>query len=583
MDVLGYLSLRHWEASADLLFREQARDMAVMAAEKIEMAVQKDEEGWLSGLQRLVLDPDFRPERVAAWKAETALVDRVYLVQRDRRLLYPADATAEESGVAAAVLAEIPPGFWDRGGRRHFVVGGHVVLAAVLPGGARGPVLAVVARNEDVLARDLLPRMLGGIEGTSAVAVLDRAGRAVYASQPLDGARRILTVNFGEALPAWQVALYQPGGRSPKAVVRRQTMLFTAAFALLLVVIVLGLGATYRLVRRESEMARLKSDFVANVSHDLKTPLSLIRMFAETLELGRVTDEATRREYYGVITRESERLTRLIDNVLDFSRIEGTPHQLSRSFSDRDSWPNRCRARSIGGRRAECKAVRIVERPGPQHRNENSHQSIRHAAQGATMRMAAAARCGIHDSAPLIMLDADTCPVVDRLPQAPVARVAHHDLFTFAALVSHGRDAAMATEAVIVTLRQELGRFGEHDAGDTNADPDQGSENLNVWMHGALSRGRLASFETSQQGFDVLFTTRALRADEPEAWKEQRDMRAGGLDRARRNRQWRGPQRGQNGLSVEPSDAVCTQDLLDPSTGHAQHVSWSRNRLKQCP
>jgi signal transduction histidine kinase len=81
--------------------------------------------------------------------------------------------------------------------------------------------------------------------------------------------------------------------------------------------------ATYRLVRRESEMARLKSDFVANVSHDLKTPLSLIRMFSETLELGRVSDEATRREYYEVITRESERLTRLIDNVLDFSRIEG--------------------------------------------------------------------------------------------------------------------------------------------------------------------------------------------------------------------------------------------------------------------
>ena len=49
-----------------------------------------------------------------------------------------------------------------------------------------------------------------------------------------------------------------------------------------------GLVATYRLVRRETEMARLKSDFVANVSHDLKTPLSLIRMFGETLEMGRV-------------------------------------------------------------------------------------------------------------------------------------------------------------------------------------------------------------------------------------------------------------------------------------------------------
>jgi signal transduction histidine kinase len=97
---------------------------------------------------------------------------------------------------------------------------------------------------------------------------------------------------------------------------------FTAAFALLLAVIVLGLAATYRVVRRESEMSRLKSDFVANVSHDLKTPLSVIRMFAETLEMDRVPDGAARREYYATITRESERLTRLINNVLDFSRID---------------------------------------------------------------------------------------------------------------------------------------------------------------------------------------------------------------------------------------------------------------------
>jgi signal transduction histidine kinase len=105
--------------------------------------------------------------------------------------------------------------------------------------------------------------------------------------------------------------------------VRRQITIFTGAFCLLLLVIVAGLVATYRLVRRETEMARLKADFVANVSHDLKTPLSLIRMFGETLEMGRLGDEAKRQEYYRVITREAERLSRLIDNVLDFSRIEG--------------------------------------------------------------------------------------------------------------------------------------------------------------------------------------------------------------------------------------------------------------------
>ena len=321
--VLGYLSLRHWEASAALLFREQARDMAVMAAEKIEMTILKSEEECLSGLQRLVLEPDFSPERVGAWKARTPLVDRVYLVDRQGRLLYPREWRTEDAGILAGLLAEISQGFWDRGGRRHFLVGDHVVLAAVLQDTAHRPVLAILGRDEEALARDVLPTTVGGLEGKSVLAVLDRADRPVYTSQPLDGARRILTVNFGEALPAWRVALYQPRGVSPEEAVRRQTMLFTAAFVLLLVVIVLGLGATFRLVRRESEMARLKSDFVANVSHDLKTPLSLIRMFAETLELGRVADEATRREYYGVITRESERLTRLIDNVLDFSRIEG--------------------------------------------------------------------------------------------------------------------------------------------------------------------------------------------------------------------------------------------------------------------
>ncbi|HSB62475.1 MAG TPA: HAMP domain-containing sensor histidine kinase, partial [Vicinamibacteria bacterium] len=127
---------------------------------------------------------------------------------------------------------------------------------------------------------------------------------------------------LGEVLPSWRIALYQPQGRSPRDSVRGQVMVFTAALGVLLLVIVAGSAAAWRLVRRETEMARLKSDFVANVSHDLKTPLSVIRMFGETLEMARVTDEARRREYYRVITRESERLSRLIDNVLDFSRIE---------------------------------------------------------------------------------------------------------------------------------------------------------------------------------------------------------------------------------------------------------------------
>jgi signal transduction histidine kinase len=83
-----------------------------------------------------------------------------------------------------------------------------------------------------------------------------------------------------------------------------------------------GIFFTYRNVSKEMALARLKSDFVSNVSHELRTPLSLIRLYAETLELGRLTSPEKHQEYYCIIRKESERLTALINNILDFSRIE---------------------------------------------------------------------------------------------------------------------------------------------------------------------------------------------------------------------------------------------------------------------
>jgi signal transduction histidine kinase len=83
-----------------------------------------------------------------------------------------------------------------------------------------------------------------------------------------------------------------------------------------------GVFLTYRNVSREMNLARLKSDFVANVSHELRTPLALIRLYAETLELGRLTAKEKYQDYFRIIREESERLTALINNILDFSRIE---------------------------------------------------------------------------------------------------------------------------------------------------------------------------------------------------------------------------------------------------------------------
>jgi signal transduction histidine kinase len=102
---------------------------------------------------------------------------------------------------------------------------------------------------------------------------------------------------------------------------------FQPLFYVLIVILVLGMtlfGAylLFRDVRREVRVAEMRSQFVSSVSHELKTPLTAIRMFAETLRLGRLKDGQTQAEYLDTIVNESQRLTRLLNNVLDFSKIE---------------------------------------------------------------------------------------------------------------------------------------------------------------------------------------------------------------------------------------------------------------------
>jgi two-component system phosphate regulon sensor histidine kinase PhoR len=91
---------------------------------------------------------------------------------------------------------------------------------------------------------------------------------------------------------------------------------------LALFVIVAALAVVVLAVRRERRVSQLKSEFISNVSHELKTPLSIISMFGELLAMGRVKSPEQGREYADIIRRESVRLSRLIDSVLDFSKIE---------------------------------------------------------------------------------------------------------------------------------------------------------------------------------------------------------------------------------------------------------------------
>jgi len=98
----------------------------------------------------------------------------------------------------------------------------------------------------------------------------------------------------------------------------------------LLITIGIGVGLTYRSVKRELSVVRLRSNFVSSVSHELKTPLTSIHMFSEMLESGKIKDPAKKQKYYGIIRKESQRLTSLINKILDFSKMEG--NKLSYEF-----------------------------------------------------------------------------------------------------------------------------------------------------------------------------------------------------------------------------------------------------------
>ena len=132
----------------------------------------------------------------------------------------------------------------------------------------------------------------------------------------------LVATEIGEALPHWEVAAYlvDPARVTQAACTAELTL------GLLIGVLVLAIGIGSLLIvsslNAELKLARQKTDFVSNVSHELKTPLTSIRMFSELLAEGRVQDPARQQSYLNIITAEAARLTRLINNVLDFARLE---------------------------------------------------------------------------------------------------------------------------------------------------------------------------------------------------------------------------------------------------------------------
>ena len=177
--------------------------------------------------------------------------------------------------------------------------------------------MALVSRLAPLLPASMPPGM--------AIALLDANGQPVFQrgeSEIDPSLPRLASVQLAPALPHWEVAVYRAGpglAASGKRFGRALLAILVAAFVL----VPLSAGLLlWRQARRDARDALRKTSFVANVSHELKTPLTTIRMYSEMLLEGRVRDESKRNAYLETIVRESRRLARLVNNVLDFGRME---------------------------------------------------------------------------------------------------------------------------------------------------------------------------------------------------------------------------------------------------------------------
>ncbi len=236
--------------------------------------------------------------RAALDSARDKLVRLARLKSADYRRLESLDvAGADTSGkqVALVFLGDGPPS------TRHTL--GMVIDPPLFIEDALSQRIREIAKDEFILA------------------VLHRGDRQpVYTSSPVDPGDLRQSKDLW-LLPDYSLAIRMQGETIGEIVHSR----FYRNLGLLIVLDLVLLGGAwvvYRTMRQEMELVRLKSDFVSNVSHELRTPLSLIRMYAETLQMGRIQNEKQRQEYYSTMLNETERLTRLVNNMLNFSRME---------------------------------------------------------------------------------------------------------------------------------------------------------------------------------------------------------------------------------------------------------------------
>jgi signal transduction histidine kinase len=152
--------------------------------------------------------------------------------------------------------------------------------------------------------------------------VRGREGQTVLASENVPSGTPIVKTNFTGSFPDWILEFYHQEPRLFETFLTSRRGIYFYIFLLIGGILIFGLILTVRAVSHELELARMKSDFVSTISHEFKSPLTSIRQLAEMLQTGRVPSKERRQKYYDVLLEQSERLSLLTENILNFAKME---------------------------------------------------------------------------------------------------------------------------------------------------------------------------------------------------------------------------------------------------------------------
>ncbi len=183
--------------------------------------------------------------------------------------------------------------------------------------------LLLLVDTEKFIKENLGPKIQGIAQDQFFISVIDKKlNTEIYSNVVFDEGEK----NIQQRRQIWLFPAYDLGiqmkGNTIEDLVRERTNTNIIMLIVMDLILLLGAWLVYRNIRQQMKLTQLKSDFISNVSHEIRTPLALINMYSETLEMGRLPSEEKKKEYYKVINTEANRLSNMVNNILNFSKIE---------------------------------------------------------------------------------------------------------------------------------------------------------------------------------------------------------------------------------------------------------------------